>query len=59
MPYPNWGETYGQFAIESGDRAKIAARTDNRGMAALRQVHAHPLNSQNAACIGFMHGFGA
>jgi len=24
MPYPNWGETYGQFAIEFGDRAKIA-----------------------------------
>lgn len=24
MPYPNWGETYGQFAIEFGERAKIA-----------------------------------
>ena len=24
MPYPNWGETYGQFAVEFGDRAKIA-----------------------------------
>ena len=24
MPYPNRGETYGQFAIEFGERAKIA-----------------------------------
>lgn len=24
MPYPNCGETYGQFAIEFGERAKIA-----------------------------------
>lgn len=24
MPYRDWGETYGQFVIEFGDRAKIA-----------------------------------
>lgn len=49
MPYPDWGETYGQFAIEFGGRTK-AAITKAKGNKNRRRQYDWPSGNRIRMC---------